>query len=71
MGNATVYPRRHEIIGQDLVNRQTLAGEPAGAGTRRFSSANDLALVDPREFASSGDFPEIFTEQVRKLAGPV
>jgi len=63
-------PDDSEIIGQDLVNRQTLAGEPAGLARDGFSSANDLALVDLREFASSEDVPDIFTEQVRKLAGP-
>ena len=63
-------PDDSEVIGQDLVNRQMLAGEPAGLARDGFSSANDLALVDHREFASSEDFPDIFTEQVRKLAGP-
>ena len=63
-------PDNSEVIGQDLVNRQLLAGEPAGLARDGFSSANDLALVDHREFASSEDFPDIFTEQVRKLAGP-
>ena len=62
-------PDNSEVIGQDLVNRQLLAGEPAGLARDGFSSANDLALVDHREFASSEDFPDIFTEQVRKLAG--
>ena len=63
-------PDDSEIIGQDLVNRQTLAGEPAGLARDGFSSANDLALVDLREFVSSEDVPDIFTEQVRRLAGP-
>ena len=63
-------PDDSEVIGQDLVNRQMLAGEPAGLARDGFSSATDLALVDHREFASSDEFPEIFTEQVRKLAGP-
>ena len=58
-----------QMIGQDLVNRQLLAGEPAGLARDGFSSANDLALVDHREFVSSENFPEVFTEQVRKLAG--
>ena len=62
-------PDNSEVIGQDLVNRQLLAGEPAGLARDGYSSANDLALVDPREFESSENFPEIFTEQVRKLAG--
>ena len=62
-------PDDTEVIGQDLVNRQMLADEPAGLARDGFSSANDLALVDPREFESSENFPEIFTEQVRKLAG--
>ena len=62
-------PDNSEVIGQDLVNRQLLADEPAGLARDGFSSANDLALVDHREFASSEDFPDIFTEQVRKLAG--
>ena len=35
-----------------------------------FTDATTLALVDHREFASSENFPDIFTEQVRKLAGP-
>ena len=63
-------PDDSEVIGQDLVNRQMLAGEPAGLARDGFSSANNLALVDHREFASNVDFPDIFTEQVRKLAGP-
>ena len=62
-------PNDTEVIGQDLVNRQLLADEPAGLARDGFSSANDLALVDHREFVSSENFPEIFTEQVRKLAG--
>ena len=63
-------PDDTETIGQDLVNRQMLAGEPAGLARDGFSSANDLALVDLREFVSSEDVPDIFTEQVRRLAGP-
>ena len=62
-------PDDDEVIGQDLVNRQLLAGEPAGLARDGFSSTTDLALVDHREFESSEEFPEIFTEQVRKLAG--
>ena len=58
------------VIGQDLVNRQMLAEEPAGLARDGFTSATTLALVDHREFASKADFPDIFTEQVRKLAGP-
>ena len=53
-------PDDSEVIGQDLVNRQLLADEPAGLARDGFSSANDLALVDHREFASSEDFPDIF-----------
>ena len=63
-------PDDTEVIGQDLVNRQLLAGEPAGLARDGFSSANDLALVDHREFSSNAEFPDIFTQQVRKLAGP-
>ena len=58
------------VIGQDLVNRQMLAGEPAGLAQDGFTDATTLALVDHREFESNADFPDIFTEQVRKLAGP-
>ena len=58
------------VIGQDLVNRQMLAGEPAGLARDGFTDATTLALVDHREFVSSADFPDMFTEQVRKLAGP-
>ena len=58
------------VIGQDLVNRQTLADEPAGLARDGFSDATTLALVDHREFSSNADFPDIFTQQVRKLAGP-
>ena len=62
-------PDDDQIIGQDLVNNRLLAGEPAGLPRDGFSSTTDLALVDLREFESSEEFPEIFTEQVRKLAG--
>ena len=58
------------VIGQDLVNRQMLAGEPAGLAQDGFTDATTLALVDHREFESNANFPDIFTEQVRKLAGP-
>ena len=55
------------VIGQDLVNRQMLADEPAGLAQDGFSDATTLALVDHREFSSNSD---LFTQQVRKLAGP-
>ena len=52
-----------------MVNRMLLEGRPAGLTRDGFSSAEELTLVDPREFSSNADFPEIFTQQVRKLAG--
>ena len=73
---AEYYGERRQYIdddvttGQDLVNRQLLAGQPAGLARDGYSSAEELTLVDPREFSSNADFPEIFTQQVRKLAGP-
>ena len=55
------------VIGQDLVNRQMLADEPAGATRDGYTDATALALVDHREFSSNSD---LFTKQIRKLAGP-
>ena len=63
-------PDESIVTGQDLVNRQMLEDEPAGTGRDGYSSATMLALVDHREFSSNAEFPEIFTQQVRKLAGP-
>ena len=63
-------PDESIVTGQDLVSRQMLEDEPAGTGRDGYSSATMLALVDHREFSSNAEFPEIFTQQVRKLAGP-
>ena len=51
------------VIGQDLVNRQMLAEEPAGPPRDGFTDATTLALVDHREFSSNSDS---FTQQIRK-----
>ena len=40
-------PDDSEVIGQDLVNRQMLAEEPAGPPRDGFTDATTLALVGP------------------------
>ena len=60
-------PGDEVCVGQDWVNRQLLAEQPAGPPTQGYSDATMLALMDPREFSTDS---EQFTKQIRKLAGP-